>query len=349
MSVVSKIAPAQTAMLQDCRYLHDLDIGSYCTELADHAGVAGGVDAFLAPAGQARNAPPHAHSERYDVPRLAECGLARLDRILLDGDPHMAGRILGAIDGFAAAMADLTRTLLHEPGWEGVQRLAIDCDLCPSRIGTLAIGRASVLLSAQGETAALRPLTHSPDQAGLIGAANLVPLWMRSGRDCVLAIDVTEAAIRVGLVRLSAGEGGEEKVAGLEVWRFDPDSVTRDKAIAYLCDMVAHSAQRARRDKLRVSPMIGVGCPGLVDDAALFQRGAQRLRRRWDGMRFRLIERIKAAVPVLDGVPSIVALHNDAVVRGLSEAAAMRDVRRWGVLSLGQGFGNASFENHGMG
>ena len=36
-------------------------------------------------------------------------------------------------------------------------------------------------------------------------------------------------------------------------------------------------------------------------------------------------------------------LHNDAVVQGLSEAPFMRDVTRWGVLTIGTGLGNACF------
>ena len=36
-------------------------------------------------------------------------------------------------------------------------------------------------------------------------------------------------------------------------------------------------------------------------------------------------------------------LHNDAVVQGLSEAARMARVERWGVLTIGTGLGNASY------
>jgi hypothetical protein len=38
-------------------------------------------------------------------------------------------------------------------------------------------------------------------------------------------------------------------------------------------------------------------------------------------------------------------LHNDAVVQGLSEAPFMRDVTRWGVLTIGTGLGNGCFTN----
>ncbi len=38
-------------------------------------------------------------------------------------------------------------------------------------------------------------------------------------------------------------------------------------------------------------------------------------------------------------------MHNDAVVQGLSEVPYMKDVERWGVLTIGTGLGNARFTN----
>ncbi len=38
-------------------------------------------------------------------------------------------------------------------------------------------------------------------------------------------------------------------------------------------------------------------------------------------------------------------MHNDAVVQGLSEIPYMRDVKRWGVLTIETGLGNARFTN----
>jgi len=39
-------------------------------------------------------------------------------------------------------------------------------------------------------------------------------------------------------------------------------------------------------------------------------------------------------------------MHNDAVVQGLSEIPVMQEVRRWGILTIGTGLGNARFTNH---
>jgi len=45
----------------------------------------------------------------------------------------------------------------------------------------------------------------------------------------------------------------------------------------------------------------------------------------------------------------VVVMHNDAVVQGWSEIPAMRDVERWGVLTIGTGLGNARFTNRSRG
>lgn len=38
-------------------------------------------------------------------------------------------------------------------------------------------------------------------------------------------------------------------------------------------------------------------------------------------------------------------MHNDAVVQGLSEVPFMQDVKRWSILTIGTGLGNARFTN----
>ena len=53
----------------------------------------------------------------------------------------------------------------------------------------------------------------------------------------------------------------------------------------------------------------------------------------------------QAVVDEVGGQPTFVIMHNDAVVQGLSEAPFMRDVERWGVMTIGTGLGNARFTN----
>jgi hypothetical protein len=65
----------------------------------------------------------------------------------------------------------------------------------------------------------------------------------------------------------------------------------------------------------------------------------------WEGCGFSLPGRLRELLPEIDGHDTAVLVHNDAVVHGLSEAPAMRDVERWGVLTIGTGLGNARFTN----
>ena len=51
------------------------------------------------------------------------------------------------------------------------------------------------------------------------------------------------------------------------------------------------------------------------------------------------------AIPGIGDHETMILLHNDAVVQGLSEAPFMTDVEHWGALTIGTGLGNARFTN----
>ena len=51
------------------------------------------------------------------------------------------------------------------------------------------------------------------------------------------------------------------------------------------------------------------------------------------------------AIPKIGEDDTVIVMHNDAVVQGLSEAPFMSDVEHWGVLTIGTGLGNARFTN----
>ncbi len=40
-------------------------------------------------------------------------------------------------------------------------------------------------------------------------------------------------------------------------------------------------------------------------------------------------------------------MHNDGAVQGLSEIPFMQDYKRWGILTIGTGLGNARFTMRG--
>jgi hypothetical protein len=59
--------------------------------------------------------------------------------------------------------------------------------------------------------------------------------------------------------------------------------------------------------------------------------------------KFNLPQAIRERIPRMGKHETIVVLHNDAVVQGLSEIPHMRDRSHWGILTIGTGLGNARF------
>jgi hypothetical protein len=60
---------------------------------------------------------------------------------------------------------------------------------------------------------------------------------------------------------------------------------------------------------------------------------------------FNLPDLLREALPKIGDHETLVVMHNDAVVQGLSEVPFMRDIQHWGVLTIGTGLGNACFTN----
>ena len=74
-------------------------------------------------------------------------------------------------------------------------------------------------------------------------------------------------------------------------------------------------------------------------------RGGQNLPGNWEVKSFNLPHLLREAIPKIGDHETLVVMHNDAVVQGLSEVPFMRDVEHWGVLTIGTGLGNACFTN----
>ena len=98
-----------------------------------------------------------------------------LERILVSGDPDAAGMLIGAIEKFAGELAGVIKRLLATEDWCGTQCIAIGGGFREGRIGELVIGRAAVMLKADGVGTSLVPLRHHPEEAGLIGGIHLAP------------------------------------------------------------------------------------------------------------------------------------------------------------------------------
>jgi predicted NBD/HSP70 family sugar kinase len=279
-----------------------------------------------------------------------EVGKKKLEKLLVSGDIKAAGVVQSAIEDFANALAGVIRRFLGLKEWKDTERIVIGGGFRASRIGELALGRAAALLTAEGIEIALVPIRHDPDEAGLIGAAHLAPSWIFSGYDYILAADIGGTKMRAGIVEIGGKEDlSAAKVVAAERWRHAEESPSRGDAVERLVDMLKALVARAAKKKLRLAPFVGIGCPGVIREDGSIARGGQNLPGNWSAKGFNLPARLVDALPAIDGHEPVVVLHNDAVVQGLSECARMRDVARWGVLTIGTGLGNARFTNRGSG
>jgi len=282
-----------------------------------------------------------------------EVGKKKLDKLLVDGAPEAAGLVMGVVEEFAQELATVTRRFLRAKGWKETQRIVVGGGLRESRVGELAVGRATVVLKASnGIDLDLVPIRHHPDEAGLIGAAHLMPSWMFSGHDSLLAIDIGGTNMRAGLVALNARKAPDlsrAEVFKSSLWRHrdgDEQGPSREEAIARLVTMIEDLIAKAQSEGMKLAPFIGVACPGLIREDGRILRGGQNLPGgNWESSRFNLPDCLGAAIPKIAGHETLVLLHNDAVVQGLSEVPFMQDVERWGVLTIGTGLGNARFTN----
>lgn len=275
-----------------------------------------------------------------------EISKKKLDKVLAEGDPEAAGLVHGAIEDFAKELATVTARFLRTKEWKGTARVVVGGGLRASRVGELAIGRASVMLKADGHDIELQPIRHHPDHGGLIGTIHLAPSWVFAGFDAVLAVDIGGSNIRAGIVTLStkrAPDLSEAAVHATELWRHADEKPKRSEAVDHLVAMLAGLVKSAGKDRLSLAPFIGVGCPGVIEEDGSISRGGQNLPGNWESSRFNLPAALVEQLPKIGDHHTHVVMHNDAVVQGLSEVPFMTDVDHWGVLTIGTGLGNARF------
>lgn len=277
-----------------------------------------------------------------------DIGKKKLDQVLVDGEPEAAGIVHGAIEEFAQELALVIRRFLKQKYWKDVERIAIGGGFRESRVGELALGRASVILKAEKIDIDLAPIHNDPDEAGLIGSAYLAPRWMFDAHDAILAVDIGGTNIRAGIVQFAQKKGAEShaSVAKLDLWRHaNEDKLKRDEAVERLASMLKRLIKSAEKERLKLAPFIGIGCPGIIEADGSIDRGAQNLPGNWESARFKLPDALRAEIPTIGEHEVTILMHNDAVVQGLSEIPYMTDVKHWGMLTIGTGLGNACFTN----
>jgi predicted NBD/HSP70 family sugar kinase len=272
-----------------------------------------------------------------------------LDGLLTKGDPEAAGIVQGAIEDFSQELALVIRRFLKLKDWKGTERIVVGGGFRASRVGELVIGRTAVILKADKIDVDVVAIRNDPDEAGLIGAAHLAPKWMFKAHDAILAVDIGGTNIRAGVIGLNfkkAADLSKAFVWKFELWRHaDEKKVSREKAVKALAGMLEGLIEKAGKEKLALAPFIGIGCPGLIDEDGSIERGAQNLPGNWESDRFHLPASLCEAIPKIGDDDTVIIMHNDAVVQGLSEAPFMTKVRHWGALTIGTGLGNARFTN----
>ena len=207
--------------------------------------------------------------------------------------------------------------------WKGTERIVLGGGLIASRIGELSMGRASIMLKGGGVDVELCSIRNHPDEAGLIGSVQLAPpgSWPATTRSWRSTSAARTCA--VGVVELRAGKRGDVAEADVwkrEHWRHFDDKPTRDEAIERIGGMLAKLIERATKEKMKLAPFVGIGCPGLIDEPAPSSRAARTCPAigRAKASTYRSAARAAPA----DRRPRIVIqMHNDAVVQGLERGA----------------------------
>jgi predicted NBD/HSP70 family sugar kinase len=157
--------------------------------------------------------------------------------------------------------------------------------------------------------------------------------------------------VRCGIVRTRQHKASNLSLAdviGRSKWgHADDDDVSRrEDLVGGIAVMLETLIRKAKKRKLKLAPFVGVACPGVIREDGSIAKGTQNLPGNWEGAGFHLPARLCERLPRIGGHETQVRMHNDAVVQGLSELPHMRDVKRWAVLTVGTGLGNASYVNH---
>lgn len=271
-----------------------------------------------------------------------------LDAILVGDDTDAWAVVQSAIEDFAQELAHVTRRFLKTKAWEKTERIVVGGGFSNSRLGELAIARAEIILKAENFKIEMLPIHQHPDDAGLIGALHLAPSWIFEAHDSILAVDVGGTNIRCGIVetrRKKAPDLSKACVWESELWRHADDEPSREEVVKRLVKMLKDLTTKAENEGFKLAPFIGIACPGVVESDGSIAKGAQNLPGNWESSKFNLPATLVEAIPQIGEHDTTIVMHNDGVVQGLSEVPFMKDVKRWGVLTIGTGLGNARFTN----
>jgi hypothetical protein len=331
--------------------LPSVDIDSYNIELKDEEGFVGDraskgafheiLEAWRKPLRKAGDDP-------FGNKSSEQISKKELDAILASDDVEAAAVVLGAVEEFAQELAHVTKRFLKTKAWKGTEAIVVGGGFRMSRIGEIAIARADMIVKAEGEKVDLIPIRHHTDEAGLIGCLHIAPSWIFEAHDSILAVDIGGTNIRCGVVEPrqdKAEDLSKARVWKSELWRHADEEPTREGAVKKLAKMLKELIKAAEVEGFKLAPFIGVSCPGVIKDDGSIEKGAQNLPGNWESSKFNLPSELVAAIPEIGSHDTTLLMHNDGVAQGLSEVPFMQEFKRWGVLTIGTGLGNARFSN----
>lgn len=347
---MAKLADASTLPTHGAANLPAVTVDSYNLEMEDQDGFVGdkaSKGAFKDIVEQMREPLRNLGDDPLGETPTEEITKKQLDVVLAKGSPEAAGLVQGAIELFAGQLSMVIRRFLKAKAWHGTECIVVGGGFRARRVGEIAIGRCGVLLKSEGVDVDLQLIRHDPDEAGLIGALQLLPPWMLTGYEGILAVDIGGTNIRAGIVQTNhdkATDFSEACVVESEVWRHTDDSdVDRDEAVSRIDSMLRKLIKDAKKSRLELAPVIGVGCPGVIDASGQIVRGTQNLPGNWESESFNLPGLLRERIPSVGDHETLVVMHNDAVVQGLSQLPFVTGRLHWGVLTIGTGLGNARF------
>lgn len=329
--------------------LPSVDIDSYNIELKDEDGFLGdraSKGAFQDILEAWRKPLRKAGEDPFGDTPSNEVGKKELEAVLMGEDIKAAALVLGTVEEYAQELALVTQRFMKTKAWKGTEAIVVGGGFRLGRIGEIAIARADIILKADGEKVDLVPIRHHPDEAGLIGCLHLAPSWIFEAYDSIVAVDIGGTNIRCGVVESRQKKAPDLSKAAVwksELWRHADDEPTREGAVKKLAKMLKDLIADAEKEGLKLAPFIGVSCPGVIDADGRIEKGAQNLPGNWESSKFNLPAELTAAIPEIGGHDTTVLMHNDGVAQGLSEVPFMQGFKRWGVLTIGTGLGNARF------
>lgn len=331
------------------RVLPSVTVDSYNITLEDEQGFVGdraSKSAFTAILDKWRDQLKEVGDDPLGDKPSEDVSKKKLDQLLIEGKPASVAMVISAIEEYAQELASVTRRFMRTKGWRDTQGVVIGGGFRGSRLGEIVVARASLILAAKDIELEFRLITHDPDHAGLIGALHLMPSWALEARDGILAIDIGGTNMRVGIVESNLKKAPDLSKASVwesDLWRHGEEDVKREHAVEWLVDTLKGLIAKAEKEKLRLAPVIGIGCPGSITAEGAIEGGAQNLPGNWESSRFNLPASLMEAIPEIGEHETLVIMHNDAVVQGLSALPMMQDFDRWAVLTIGTGLGNARF------